>query len=81
METTKLREKLKNQFSEIIADDKNLNYLKRIFEDLNEDNYTSQVPESHYQIVDERRRKHLAGESESLTWKEVKEKIIKKHGF
>ncbi len=81
MEATKLREKLKNQFSEIIADDKNLNYLERIFDEFHESYSTSQVPESHYQRVEERRRRHMDGESESRTWKEVKEKIIKKHGF
>ncbi len=81
MENTKLREKLKVQFSEIIEDDKNLIYLERIFEEINDKEYISQVSESHYKIVDERRRKHLAGETESLTWEVVKEKIIKKHGF
>ncbi|HLU81490.1 MAG TPA: addiction module protein [Flavobacteriaceae bacterium] len=81
MENTKLKEKLQVQFSEIIEDEKNLLYLERIFEDINDKEYISKVPESHYKIVDERRRKHLAGETESLSWEVVKGKIIKKHGF
>ncbi|MGO3181323.1 MAG: addiction module protein [Aequorivita sp.] len=72
METKELREKLKIQFSEIIEDDRNLNFLEKIFETMNDSEYVSQVPESHYKIVDERRRKSMAGETKGLTWEEVK---------
>lgn len=47
MEATKLREKLKEQFPEIIEDHRNLNYLEKIFG-----------------IIDERRIKLMAGETE-----------------
>ncbi len=81
MEATKLREKLKAQFSEIIEDDRNLDYLEKIFGIINGTGYTSQVPESHYEIVDERRRKLIAGETIAEDWDIVKEGIKKKHGF
>lgn len=39
---------------------------------MNDSVYVSQVPESHYKIVDERRRKSMAGGTKGLTWEEVK---------
>ena len=80
METTKLRKKLKAQFSEIIEDDKNLEYLERIFENLNTEASSSQVPEWHWKEVEARRRRHLSGESKSYSWEEVKSDIREKYG-
>lgn len=75
METAKLKEKLKIQFLEIIEQDKNLPYLEKVFKAINDSEYVSQVPESHYKIVDERRRKSMAGETKGLTWEEVKRDV------
>ena len=73
-----LRESLNIQFTEIIDDDRNLSYLERIFDAINGQDYVSHVSEIHYQIVDERRRKQVAGETEGLTWEEVKSDIKRK---
>ena len=81
METTELRKKLIAQFSEIIEDDRNLNYLEEVFEEIYSNEYISQVPDSHYQIVDERRRKLMAGETTAEDWDIVKVRLKKKHGF
>lgn len=81
MGTSELREKLKAQFSEIIEDDRNLNYLEEAFEEIYSTEYVSQVPESHWKEIEERRRKHLAGETKSYSWEEVKSNIKKKYGY
>jgi len=81
METAKLREKLKAQFSEIIEDDNNLNYLQEAFEEIYSKEYVSQVPEWHWKEVEERRRRHLAGETTSEDWDIVRERLKKKYGF
>ena len=75
MEIAKLKKKLKIQFSEIISNDKNLVYLEKIFETMSGSNYSSQVPEEHYKVVDERRRKSIAGETKGLTWEEIKNEV------
>ena len=78
MEIKELRGRLKIQFTEIIDDDRNLSYLKRIFDAINGPDYVSHVPETHHKIVDERRRKLMDGDTDGLTWEEVKSDIKRK---
>ncbi len=56
-----------------IADERILRIFKGIIDaEEEDDNYS--VPNSHYDVVNERREKYISGESKSYTWDEVKEK-------
>lgn len=77
-----LREKLIEQFNLFIQDDTKLVALDGIFDSINTTTEApSIVPEEHYKIVDERRRKYHAGETNGSTWSEVKQKLKDKYGF
>ncbi len=81
MGTIELRKKIIERFNLIIQDESKLMVLDGIFDSINIEETTSLVPEEHYNIVEERRRKYHAGETSGLTWDEVKQKLKKKHGF
>ncbi|MCF2220139.1 addiction module family protein [Chryseobacterium sp. PS-8] len=56
-----------------IADERILRIFKGIIDaEEEEDNYS--VPDSHYDVINERREKYIKGESKSYTWEEVQEK-------
>ena len=71
METSELKNSVLNHVES--ADEQLLKLMKALAESYeNLDSSTSSLSEKHYEILDERRRSHLAGESKSLTWGEVK---------
>lgn len=47
--------------------------LKDLFENLSSPDYS--LSEDDYSIIDQRREKHLSGESKSHSWKEVKKAV------
>jgi hypothetical protein len=56
-----------------IADERILRIINSIIDaEEEDDNYS--VPNSHYDVVNERREKYISGEIKSYTWDEVKEK-------
>lgn len=81
MGAVELRNKLIEQFNLFIQDDSKLNALDGIFDAMNTVESDSVIPEEHYQIVEERRRKMLSGESKGLSWDEVKQQLKQKYGF
>jgi len=81
MGTIELRKKIIERFNLIIQDESMLMVLDGVFDSMNVEETTSLVPDEHYNIVEERRRKYHAGESDGLTWDELKQKLKKKHGF
>ena len=71
METSELKNSVLNHIK--FADEQLLKLMKALAESYeNQDISRSSLSESHYEILDERRRSHLAGESESLTRDQVK---------
>ena len=80
MGAVELREKLIEKFNVYIQDDSKLLALDGIFDSLNTVDSPSVVSEAHYKIVEERRRKWKAGESEGLSWDEVKSRLQQKYG-
>lgn len=56
-----------------IADERILRIFKGIIDAEEEENNYS-VPDSHYDVINERREKYIKGESKSYTWEEVQEK-------
>jgi len=81
MGAVELRSKLIEQFNLFIQDDSKLMALNGIFDAINTTESSSLVPEEHYKIVEERRRKMLAGESKGLSWDSVKQELKAKYGF
>ena len=82
MRALELRKKLIEQFNLFIQDDTKLVALDGIFDSLNTSTEApSIVPEEHYKIVEERRRKFHAGETKGATWSEVKQRLKDKYGF
>lgn len=81
MSAIELRKKIIERFNLIIQDESKLMVLDGVFDSMNVEETTSLVPEEHYNIVEERRRKYHAGESNGLTWDELKQKLKNKHGF
>lgn len=81
MDTLNLRNKIIDRFNYLIQDDSILAVLEGVFDSINTVDGTSLVPEDHYQIVQERRNKYYAGETDGAAWKEVKQRLKKKHGL
>lgn len=82
MGALKLREKLIEKFNLFLQDDSKLLALDGIFDSMmHTDNSPSIIPDEHYKIVEERRRKFHAGETTSYTWEEVKQQLKNKYGF
>jgi hypothetical protein len=81
MTAIELRNSLIERFNRILKDDSKLATLDGIFDSINVEESPSVVSEAHYKIVEERRRKHLAGETKGKSWDDVKSEIIKKYDF
>lgn len=82
MGALELREKLIEQFNLFIQDDSKLIALDGIFDSINTSTEApSMIPEEHYKVVEERRRKYHAGETVGSTWSEVKQKLKDNYGF
>ncbi|WP_203258167.1 addiction module protein [Hyunsoonleella ulvae] len=81
MAEIELRNSLIKRFNRIIKDDSKLMTLDGIFDSINAVESSSVVPEEHYKIVEERRRKHQVGETKGKSWDDVKSGIKKKYGF
>ncbi len=82
MGALELRNKLIEQFNLFIQDDSKLVTLDGIFDSINTPTEApSIVPEEHYKIVEERRRKYHARETIGSTWEEVKQELKNKYGF
>jgi acyl-ACP thioesterase len=82
MGALELREKLIEQFNLFIQDDSKLLTLEGIFDSLNTSTEKpSLVPDEHYKIVEERRRKFHSGETKGASWNEVKQQLKDKYGF
>ena len=76
-----LRSNLIERFNRMIQDDTKLIALEGVFDSMNAFDSYSSVPEEHYKIVEERRKKHLSGESKGKSWEEVKKGLKDKYGF
>lgn len=76
-----LRNSLIERFNRIIKDDSKLLALDGIFDSMNVVESPSIVSDEHYKIVEERRRKHLVGETKGKNWGDVKSEIKKRYGF
>ena len=81
MGTIELRNNLIDRFNRLIQDDTKLVTLEGVFDSMNAFDSSSLIPEEHYKIVEERRRKHLSGESKGKSWEEVKKGMKDKYGF
>jgi len=81
MGALELRSNLIERFNRMIQDDTKLITLEGVFDSMNAFESSSFVPEEHYKIVEERRRKHLSGESKGQSWQEVKKDLKSKYGF
>ena len=81
MGALELRNKLIEQFNLFIQDDSKLLALDGIFDAINTTDSASVVSEEHYKIVEERRSKRLSGETQGLSWEEVKLQLKNKYGF
>lgn len=77
METTAVRKKI-HEFVDK-ADDRILRILEAIID--TEEAYEASVPESFYKELDQERELHLNESTSSYSWKEVKERLIDKHGL
>ena len=63
MEGLKLRNKLIKQFNALIEDDSKLMFLDGVFDAIETpEQKTSQIPNEHYNLVEERRQKYHSGE-------------------
>ena len=81
MGALELRNKLTEQFNLFIQDDSKLVALDGVFDSMNVIDSPSLVSEEHYKIVEERRRKYHAGETNGSSWEEVKQSLKNKYGF
>lgn len=81
MGAMELRNSLIERFNRIIKDDSKLLALDGIFDSMNVVESPSIVSDEHYKIVEERRRKHLVGETKGKNWGDVKSEIKKRYGF
>lgn len=81
MAAIELRNSLIERFNRIIKDDSKLMTLDGIFDSINVIESPSLVSEEHYKIVEERRKKHLAGKTKGQSWDDLKGEIKKKYGF
>ena len=81
MGALELRSKLIEQFNLFLQDDSKLATLDGIFDSMNTIETPSLVSEEYYTIVEERRSKYHAGETNGSTWDEVKQKLKDKYGF
>ncbi|MDW5290856.1 addiction module protein [Formosa sp. PL04] len=66
---------LRNTVKEYVnsADVRLLKLMKALAESYQKDEEELSLSENQYQIIDDRRKSHLKGESKSFTWEEVKD--------
>lgn len=81
METPKLRKKLIKQFDAIIKNDDKLTALEGVFDALNSSDSVSNVPDEHYDLINESKEQYLNGNIEGKSWEEVKRKLKSKYGL
>lgn len=81
MGAIELRNNLIERFNRMIQDETKLITLEGVFDAMNAFESSSSIPEEHYKIVEERRKKYLLGESNVQTWEEVKKDLKNKYGF
>ena len=81
METLELRKKIIKDFSIFIQDDSKLEILEGIFDSINSENKTLNVPYSHYKIVAESRQKYFSGIETASSWEEMEQQLNQKYGF
>jgi len=77
METAVVKKKI-HEFVDK-ADDRILRILEAIID--TEEAYETSVPESFYKVLDKERELRLNQATPSYGWKEVKERLIEKHGL
>jgi hypothetical protein len=81
MGAIELRNSIIERFNRIIKDDSKLMTLDGIFDAMTIEESPSLVSEKHYKIVEERRRKHISGETQGKSWEDVRAEIKNKYGF
>ena len=81
MESLELRNKLIEQFNHVIQDDSKLAILDGIFVSITSTAADTLFSEAHYKRVEERRERWLSGETQGLSWTEVKRQLESKYGF
>lgn len=81
MGALELRNKLIEQFNEFIQDDSKLVSLEGVFDAMDNSESSSLVSDEHYDLVKERRLRYHSGETNGLSWNEVKKNLKSKYGF
>jgi hypothetical protein len=81
MGAIELRNSLIERFNRMINDDSKLIILDGIFDSMNILESSSLVSEAHYKVVEDRRKKHISGETKGENWDDVRSEIKKKYGF
>jgi hypothetical protein len=81
MEKVTLKDKLINQFDNIIEDDSKLLLLDGVFDAIDADENDSEVPKAHYDMLNEKREDYLKDATKSKTWDEVKQHIKSQYGL
>ena len=81
MKTLELRKKIIRDFSKFIQDDSKLEILEGVFDSINSENQISVVPDSHYKIIDEARKKYFSGIESANSWEEMELRLNKKYDF
>ncbi|KAB8151713.1 hypothetical protein EZY14_017575 [Kordia sp. TARA_039_SRF] len=81
MGALELKEKLIKQFEIIIEDDTKLIILDGVFDAMIATTDTnSNVSDKQYAIIEERRKKRMAGKTESKSWDNLKNELKYKYG-
>ena len=81
MKTKELRRKLIKDFGKFIEDDSKLEILESVFNAIIDDEKKSNVPDSHYDVVEEEREKYISGANQTSSWEEVEQRLNAKYGF
>lgn len=81
METLKLRKKLIKQFDTFISDDDKLMALEGVFDALDTNSTNSQIPDDHYNLINESREHYLSGSDQGVDWDDLKQRLISKYGL
>ena len=81
MGALELKNNLIERFNKIIQDETKLVTLEGVFDSMNAFESSSLIPNEHYKIVEERRKKHLSGNSKGKSWDQVKKDLKNKYDF
>lgn len=81
MGALELRNNLIERFNKIIQDETKLVTLEGVFDSMNAFESSSLIPDEHYKIVEERRKKHLSGKSKGKSWNQLKKDLKNKYDF